>query len=126
MLIEKWEGPKGGQMSQLGKNHWSVERLINLSKDFKIMKIPIDHLNVYHNYERVTLRQMATYIRAVNDADLDYPIILDEDGEIMDGRHRIVKCLVEGIKTIKAVRFDKNPEPCKRDDQYEFNRDYLA
>lgn len=116
MFIEKWEGPKDGQMSQLGKNHWSVERLINLSKDFKIMKIPIDHLNVYHNYERVTLRQMATYIRTVNDADLDYPIILDEDGEIMDGRHRIVKCLVEGIKTIKAVRFDKNPEPCKRDD----------
>ena len=114
MLIEKWEGPKDGQISQLGKNHWSVERLINLSKDFKIMKIPIDHLNVYCNYERVTLRQMATYIRAVNDADLHYPIILDEDGEIMDGRHRIVKCLVEGIKTIKAVRFDKNPEPCKR------------
>jgi len=116
MLIEKWEGPEDGQMSQLGKNHWSVERLIDLSKDFKVMRIPLDHLNVYHNYERITLRQMATYIRAVNDSDLSFPIILDEDGEIMDGRHRIVKCLVEGAKTVKAVRFDKNPEPCRRDD----------
>lgn len=116
MLIEKWDGPKDGQMSQLGKNHWSVERLIDLSKDFKVMRIPLDHLNVYHNYEGVTLRQMATYIRAVNDADLSFPIILDEDGEIMDGRHRIVKCLVEGVKIIKAVRFDRNPEPCRRDD----------
>tara|TARA_R100000951_G_scaffold116246_1_gene127242 strand:- start:1888 stop:2241 length:354 start_codon:yes stop_codon:yes gene_type:complete len=117
VLIEKWESPKEGQMSKLGKNHWSVERLIDLSKDFEIMKIPLNHLNVYHNYERITLREMATYIRAVNDADLSYPIIMDEDGEIMDGRHRIVKCLVEGIDTIRAVRFDKNPEPCRRDNE---------
>ena len=116
MLIEKWIGPEDGQMSQLGKNHWSVGRLIMLSKDFKVMTIPLDHLNIYHSYERITLREMATYIRAVNDSDLDYPIILDEDGEIMDGRHRIVKCLVEGIKTIKAVRFDRNPTPCNKDD----------
>ena len=95
MLIEKWAGPEDGQMSKLGKNHWSVERLIMLSKDLGVMEIPLNHLNIYHNYERITLREMATYIRAVNDADLQYPIILDEDGEVMDGRHRIVKCLVE-------------------------------
>lgn len=116
MLIEEWQGPKDGQMSQLGKNHWSVERLITLSSEFKVMDIPLDYLNVYHNYDNMTLRQIATYMRAVNDADLSYPIILDEDGEIMDGRHRIVKCLVNGYKSIKAVRFDKNPEPCRRDD----------
>lgn len=116
MLIEEWTSPKDGQMSQLGKNHWSVERLIYLSKDLDVMEVSLDFLNLYHNYEHVTLREMATYIRAVNDADLSYPIIMDEDGEIMDGRHRIVKCLAEGIETIKAVRFDKNPEPCRRDD----------
>ena len=116
MLIEEWKGPEDGQMSQLGKNHWSVERLIMLSKDLDVMEIPLNHLNVYHNYERITLREMATYIRAVNDADLKYPIILDEDGEVMDGRHRIVKCLTEGVETIKAVRFDRNPSPCRKDD----------
>jgi hypothetical protein len=113
MLIEKWDGPKEGQMCLIGKNHWSVERLIMLSSEFKVMDIPMDHLNIYHNYDNVTLRQMATYIRTVNDADLEFPIILDEDGEVMDGRHRIVKCLVNGFTTIKAVRFDKNPDPCR-------------
>ena len=117
MMIEKWLGPKEGQMSKIGRNHWSVERLIMLSGDFEVMEIPLDHLNIYHNYDNATLRQMATYIRAVNDADLDYPIILDEDGEIMDGRHRIVKCLVNGIDRIKAVRFNENPAPCKVDEQ---------
>ena len=39
---------------------------------------------------------------------------MDEDGEIMDGRHRMMKCLLEGIETIKAVRFEENPYPCKK------------
>ncbi len=115
MKIRTWVNPQGGQMSQLGKHYWSVERLIMLSKDFEVMEIPLNHLNVSHNYDRINLREMATYIRAVNDADLDYPIILDEDGEVMDGRHRIVKCLAYGVDTIRAVRFDLNPEPCFKD-----------
>lgn len=116
MFIETHITIAEGQMSQLGKNHWSVERLIYLSKNFEHLEIPLNHLNVFNIYEKLTLREMAKHIIAVNEADLSYPIILDEDGEIMDGRHRIMKCLVEGIKTIKAVRFDKNPEPCRIDD----------
>lgn len=56
------------------------------------------------------------HMAAINAADLSYPIILDEDGEIMDGRHRIMKAMLAGEKTIKAVRFDENPSPCKCDD----------
>jgi len=41
------------------------------------------------------------------------PIILDEDGELMDGRHRIMKALLIGLETVKAVRFDQNPPPCR-------------
>jgi len=104
------------QMAKLGKHHFSVARLVELSKGFKVMTIPLDHLNVYNRYEDLTLREMAMHINAVNNADLKYPIILDEDGEIMDGRHRIIKAMVIGEKNIKAVRFDKNPEPCKTDE----------
>ncbi len=77
------------------------------------MEIPIEHLNIYQTYNKLTLREMVTHFKAVNDADLLFPIILDEDGELMDGRHRIMKVLLEGHKTIKAVRFTKNPIPCK-------------
>jgi hypothetical protein len=77
------------------------------------MVIPLDHLNVYHNYEKLTLREMVMHIKAVNNADLSKPIILDEDGEIMDGRHRIMKAMLTGEETVKAVRFDENPSPCK-------------
>ena len=103
-------------MSQLGKHHWSVARLIELSKGFKVMDVPLDHLNVYDKFENLSLREMVMHIKAVNNADLSFPIIMDEDGEIMDGRHRILKAMLVGAKTIKAVRFDENPSPCKKDD----------
>jgi hypothetical protein len=77
------------------------------------MEIPLEHMNVYYLYKDLTLRDMVTHMQAVNNADLSYPIILDEDGEVMDGRHRIMKALLNNEKTIKAVRFDKNPEPCQ-------------
>lgn len=114
MKIPDWEPD---QYSRLGKNRWSVHRLMGLSKDFPVMEIPIDHLNIYNTYEKLTLREMVMHMKAVNSADLSFPIILDEDGEIMDGRHRIMKALLIGKKTIKAVRFNENPTPCKRVDE---------
>ena len=105
------------QMAQLGRHHWTVSRLIDLAKDLPVMEIPLDHLNVLNKYENLTLRTMVMHIKAVQASDLKYPIILDEDGEIMDGRHRIMKALLAGKKTIKAVRFDVNPSPCKESDE---------
>jgi len=101
------------QESELHNHTWDVSRLIQLSKDLPVMEIPLDHLNITDSYQSLNLRQMVMHINAVNAADLKYPIILDEDGEIMDGRHRIMKALLKGAKTIKAVRFDVNPSPCR-------------
>lgn len=85
---------------------------MQLAKDLPVMEIPLDHLHVYQTYERLTLREMVMHMNAVNAANLDCPIILDEDGELMDGRHRIMKAMLLGEKTIKAVRFEENPNPC--------------
>jgi len=111
--IKKHVTIKDGQQCKLGRHCWYIARLITLSKDLEVMDIPLQHLNVYYTYEKLTLRGMVMHINAVNDADLKYPIILDEDGELMDGMHRIMKAIVSGQKTIKAVRFDLNPSPCE-------------
>lgn len=115
MKIKNWYTPDN-QMTQIGRHYWSVSRLFELSKDLPVMEIPLNHLNIWYKYENLTLREMVMHIKAVNDADLNYPIILNEDGELMDGRHRIMKALLNGYETIKAVRFDENPQPCKIDD----------
>ena len=114
--IEKFHNLDSGQMSQLGNHHWSVARLIMLSRDLEVMEIPLRHMCVSYVYGQQTLREMVTHMKAVGDADMQYPIILDEDGDIMDGRHRLMKAMINGDKTIKAVRFDINPTPCFSDD----------
>ena len=70
----------------------------------------------HYTYEKLTLRDVVMHMKAVNDADLDKPIILDEDGELMDGRHRLMKAMLLGHENIKAVRFDENPSPCRVSD----------
>ena len=90
------------QMSRLHNCSWSVARLIELSKDLEVMEVPLDHINMYYIYDKLTLRELAGHMVTVMKADLSYPIIFDEDGEIMDGRHRLMKAIIENRKTIKV------------------------
>ncbi|MCK5506662.1 MAG: hypothetical protein KAJ10_15970 [Thermodesulfovibrionia bacterium] len=112
MRITKWHDVDQ-QTCWIDNKGWAVTRLIFLSLDLPIMEIPLDHLCIDTGcYKKIKLREMVMHFTAIKNADLQYPIILDEDGGLMDGRHRIMRALSEGIKTIKAVRFDKNPSPC--------------
>lgn len=115
MKIKAWF-PPSEQFCTIGKQHWSVSKLLELSKDLPVMEVPLDHLNVYHCYQKLSLREMVMHMNAVNAADLKFPIILDEDGEVMDGRHRLMKAMLLGKKTIRVRRFDENPSPCRIDE----------
>ena len=104
--------PVDTQLGWLGDKAWSVARLIELTKDFEVMEIPLSFINMSNQYSKMSLRELAGHAKAIQQADLSYPIILSEDGEIMDGRHRLMKALIDGVDTIKAVRFETNPVPC--------------
>lgn len=95
-----------------GRDTWSVSRLIALSQELKPFKISMKHLNYSECVPKATTTtECVEHVRAINNADLSYPIILDSEGSIMDGRHRIIKALVTNEKSILAVRFDITPEP---------------
>ena len=115
MKIKEWHNPSD-QMCNVGRHSWSVPRLFELSRNLPVMEVPLNHLSLYYTYEKLTLRDLVMHMNAVNNADLDKPIILDEDGDLMDGRHRLMKAMLLGKETIKAVRFDENPAPCKVSD----------
>ena len=115
MRTPEWV-PPGDQYCHIDNDSWGVVRLFELSKNLPVMEIPLEHLNMYYHYEDLSLREMVMHFKAVEAADLSKPIILDEDGALMDGRHRIMKALMVGAKTIKAVRFPVNPEPCNSND----------
>ncbi len=115
MKIPEWIKVEN-QMARIGRHHWSVSRLIELARELPVMDICIDHICVDYLYEKLRLRELVMHMKAVQEADLNCPIILDEDGSVMDGRHRLMKAILGGHKTIKAVRFDENPLPCKVDE----------
>lgn len=58
-----------------------------------------------------TLREVASHCRRINAANFEWPIILNADGSLMDGGHRVCKALLDGHRTITAVQFAVMPEP---------------
>ena len=96
-----------------GKQVWKVARLFKLVEDLEVFEIPLVHLNIHNLYPKIeSTLEFVDHIQLVLDADLKCPIILDEEGYVMDGRHRVVKALLKKKKTIKAVRFKKTPPCC--------------
>ena len=99
---------------EVDKKVWRVTRLIQLASELKSFKIPLKHLSIYSLYPKFysdsPTNEFVDYIRSINSSDLSYPIILDDEGYVMDGRHRVFKSMLENKKSILAVRFDKTPE----------------
>ena len=67
---------------------------------FPLSLIPLTE----HKFECPDILEFARHMLHVQEADLDYPVIMDEKGWIMDGRHRIVKALLNGWTEIPCVQ----------------------
>lgn len=97
-----------------GNRYWNVTNLFERAKSLEVFDLPLCAVdlsrNVFAGMDGNPLT-LAGHVQRVQDADLSFPVILDGEGFIMDGWHRVVKALVEGLPTIKAVRFDETP-PC--------------
>ena len=97
---------------------WDVDNLISLTKELKIENIDLSKIKEFeetywYNEEgdSPTCKSITEHIKLVNEADLSYPIILCPDGKLIDGMHRVVKANLLDLKTIKAYRLAKLPQP---------------
>jgi hypothetical protein len=100
--------------SDTGVDAWDVDRLVESSRDLPVKQVPltsIRELDAAYWSQPLTVRDVADHVRLVQEVDTSYPIILAEDGRVMDGMHRVIRALLEGRETIAAVRFDVQPEP---------------
>lgn len=97
-------------------NLYSVAKLVDDTKHLKPFNVPIAALCLSSPiWDDCNMFAMAFHIKRVMEADLTKPIILDWNGNIADGRHRILKCIAEGKPTIKAVRMTWKAEPDRRE-----------
>ena len=94
---------------------WTVPNLLTEVKKAKLepFDLPLSCIDIGVNiFDAIdTPKELADHIKRCEKTSLEYPVIMNEDGLIMDGWHRIVKALVAGLSSVKAVRFEKNP-PC--------------
>ena len=101
-----------------GLDAWNVKRLTELSSSLPTRKIDpnsIPELHTNHWYmEEGSVPSPSSVIehfKLINDCDLSYPIILDANGRVMDGMHRICKAIINNIREIDAVQFKTDPDP---------------
>jgi len=101
-----------------GKRYiWYTERLWKLAKDLSEYDVDVEHFDEldrdcwFGEGRTPTIREVADHCRRINETDLEYPVIINDNGRLMDGGHRLARALLEGRKTVKAVRFEEMPEP---------------
>jgi hypothetical protein len=104
------------RQSERGLLAWDVDRLVELSRHLPRKRIRLDEIRELDqpcggDGARLTWRELLGHIKLINEADLSYPIILSASGEVMDGRHRVVKAALEGNDGIEAVQFERDPDP---------------
>ncbi len=106
------------RQTDTGIDAWDVKRLISLAEELTPYSVDpgsFEELNNNHwyfqNTRAPTPLSIIEHIRLIQDCDLAYPVILDADGRVMDGMHRICKAILEDVPSIQAVRFEVDPEP---------------
>jgi len=97
---------------------WDVDRLVERSAGFEVLEVPLSEIVELdqsfwfdHEGDEPTCRRISHHAKLMMETDLDYPIILAQDGRVMDGMHRVCKALIEERETIRAVQFATDPEP---------------
>lgn len=92
---------------------WKNETLWQAVKDKKPTSVPNRFIMQECSWNIGTLYDFANEMKFISEADLSYPIILDINGNILDGAHRVIKAYLEGRENIDVVYIgdDEWPEP---------------
>ena len=104
--------------SEQGLLAWDVRKLVRLVKGLPVFELPLEEIRELDECfwfdaegDRPTCRKIAEHAKLMAETDLGYPIILDPEGRVMDGMHRVCKALLEGRASVRAVRLERLPEP---------------
>lgn len=96
---------------------WDVDRLVAAAAGLPVDEVPLTAIreldSAYwfdHGY-RPTVRAVVAHCRLIAEVDLSYPVVLDPDGGVMDGMHRVARALLEGRSSIAAHRLPSLPPP---------------
>lgn len=96
---------------------WLTKRLWELSKDLPVFEYEVASFNGFDkdvwlgSQHKPTVNKVLEHYKKIQNADFRYPIILSQNGVVLDGVHRICRAHLDGRKTIPAVQFEVDPTP---------------
>ncbi len=96
---------------------WQMRRLWELTKSLPVFEYEVVSFNGFdkdvwfNSLRNPTLHNILEHYKKIENATFKYPIIISQEGIILDGIHRICRAYLDGKKTIPAVKFSQNPEP---------------
>lgn len=98
-----------------GNAIYNVLKLIEQSKKYPVFELPLAGINIGVSAwgSELSIDSFVYHCKRIEKASLEYPILLDNEGQICDGWHRICKALLEERTSIKAIRLEEMPEPDK-------------
>ena len=101
-----------------GKSVWQIEDLWNAVEGMPVHHMPVELFVEQlqgtcwtQGDETVTPNWVLSHTRRILGADLEYPMIIDSEGIILDGIHRLCKAVIEGRETVAVQRIVLMPDP---------------
>lgn len=99
--------------------YWKVSRLIELAKDLPLQQQFTSDLyeeaRFKYPWNGMRFEDFIFHMENVNRVHLEDPILLDADGRIMDGYHRLAKAMILKKERIFVKQFLVTPEPDRID-----------
>ena len=95
---------------------WDVNRLLRENTALPVISIALQHLaEIGQSYwfpdNHPTTTEIIEHMRLVEAADLAYPILIDAEGKLLDGMHRVAKALLAEHSHIHAQQLPHTPAP---------------
>ena len=109
----------GEQQADGSIPYWKMPTLWNAAVGKPIVDVRVEDLGILDAVVwfggpkdvQPTVRRVAERARDIFAADLAFPIIVTQSGEVLDGAHRIARAYLTGLPTLRAVVVDGYPPP---------------
>lgn len=102
------------EQTYLGPDWWYIPTLLKFMETNHVLEMDLDLASVDLGVMPWRCKSMLQFIQHsidVESVDFKYPVILSPGGWVMNGWHRVVKAILMGKQTIKAVRMLELPKP---------------
>lgn len=106
-----WERDNESVKSFCGGS-WRIRDLLAATADLPVFDLPLSLFPFNdHSFDAKDIYEFAQHYIHVRDADPDEPVVMDELGRVIDGRHRLVKALIEGRESVPCRKIPQGTKP---------------